>query len=82
MKKMHQLYPIVETVTGVPLGMGNSVYTLPEVPTIGFVRGRTSSSMGARAISTPAGSTLKISYGGNECFSPSGDTENDSDEPS
>ena len=66
MKGVHQLYPIIEIVIGVPLGMGNSVYTLPEVPTIGFVRGRTSSSTGSRAISTATGSILKISYGGNQ----------------
>ena len=52
---MHQLYPIVEMVMGVLLGIGSSVYTLPEVPTIGFVSGRTSSSMGARTTSRPTG---------------------------
>jgi len=59
---MYKLYPIVEMVTGVPFGMGNSVYTFPETPIIGFVRGRTSSSEGARAISTAMGWSLKISY--------------------
>ena len=62
MKWTYWLYPIVEIVTVVPLGMGNSVYTLPEVPTIGFVRGRTSSSMGARTTSTAIGLILNISY--------------------
>ena len=60
-KMMYRLYPIVEMETTVPLGMGNSVYTLPELPTIGFVRGRTSSSMGARTISTATGWSLKVS---------------------
>ena len=58
------LYPIVETATEVPLGMGNSAYTLPEIPTIGFVRGRTSSSMGARTMSIAIGLFLKISCAG------------------
>ena len=62
MKGAHQLYPIVEIVIVVPLGMGNSVYTLPEVPTIGFERGRMSSSIGARGISTAIGLILNISY--------------------
>ena len=39
----------------VPLGMGSSVYTLPDVPTIGFVRGRTSSCVSVRDISTELG---------------------------
>jgi len=55
--------------------MGNSVYTLPEVPTIGFVRGRMSSSMGARNISTATGWSLRVSYEKNERIPPSiGDT--------
>ena len=55
MKRMYKLYPIVEMVTAVPLGIGNSVYTLPEVPVIGFVRGRMSSCIGARTMSTAMG---------------------------
>jgi len=51
----HKLYPIAEMVTGVPFGMGSSVYTFPEVPTTGFVSGRTSSSIGIRATSTAMG---------------------------
>jgi len=54
-KKTYKLYPRNETMTVVPLGTGNSVYTFPEVPTIGFVRGRTSSCIGARAVSTRGG---------------------------
>ena len=50
-KKTYKLYPVVETVIKVPLGTGNSVYTFPEVPTIGFVRGITSSCVGVRATS-------------------------------
>ena len=61
-KGIHQLYPIVEMPTGVPLGMCNSVYTFPELPTIGFVSGRTSSCMGARKISREIGLILRISY--------------------
>jgi len=60
-KETHMLYPMVETETEAPFGMGNSVYTLPEIPTIGFVRGRTSSSTGARTISIAIGLFLKIS---------------------
>ena len=71
MKETHMLYPIVETETEVPLGMVNSVYTLPEVPIIGFVRGRTSSSIGARTISTAIGLFLKISCARTERISPS-----------
>ena len=52
---MYRLYPIVEIEIIVPLGMGNSVCDLPELPTIGFVRGRTSSSIGARTISAAMG---------------------------
>ena len=55
MEQMYRLYPIVEIVTEVPLGIGNSVYTLPEAPTTGLVRGSTSSSMGARTISKAMG---------------------------
>ena len=58
----YKLYPSADIVTGVPLGTGNSVYTFPEVPTIGFVRGRTSSSIGVRTISRAMGWTLKVSY--------------------
>ena len=47
---------------GVPLRMGISVYTFPEAPTIGFVRGRMSSSMGVRCTSTAMESILKVSY--------------------
>ena len=54
-EKTYRLYPVNETATVVPLGMNNSVYTLPEVPTIGFVRGRTSSCIGTRISSTAAG---------------------------
>ena len=43
MEKTHKLYPVTETVTTVSFGIGNSVYTLPEVPTTGLVRGRISS---------------------------------------
>ena len=67
----YKLYPIVEMVTGVPLGMANSVYTLPEVPTIGFVRGRTSSSLGVRSTSTATGLILKDSYPWTESNLPS-----------
>ena len=59
---MYKLYPNVEITTGVPLGMGSSVYTLPEVPTIGFVRGRMSSSESTRATSTAMGLILRVSY--------------------
>ena len=58
----HRLYPNVEITTGVPLGMGSSAYILPEVPTIGFVSGRMSSSEGVRATSTATGLILKDSY--------------------
>ena len=54
-KKMYKLYPIVEMVTVVPLGIDSSVYTLPEIPTIGFVRGKMSSSIGVRIISRAMG---------------------------
>ena len=54
-EKMYKLYPVNDTVTAVPLGTGNSVYTLPEVPIIGFERGRTSSSIGVRDISGAMG---------------------------
>ena len=54
-ENMYELYPIAEIVTAIPLGIGSSVYTLPEVPTIGFVRGRTSSCTGARTISRAMG---------------------------
>ena len=47
---------------GVPLGMGSSAYTLPEVPTIGLVRGMMSSSKGVRGTSTAMGLILKDSY--------------------
>ena len=53
--KKYKLYPVTEMVTLVPLGTGNSVYTLPEVPTIGFVRGRTSSCISTRAVSRITG---------------------------
>ena len=62
MKTTYKLYPVVESMTVVPLGMGNSAYTLPEVPTIGFVRGRTSSFIGVRASSTRTGWILNVSY--------------------
>jgi len=62
MKEAYKLYPIMETATGVPLGMGNSVYTLPEMPAMGFVRGRMSSSIGARVTSIAMGLILKASY--------------------
>ena len=51
----YRLYPNIEIWMRVPLGMSNSVYTLPEVPTIGFVRGMTSSSLGVRGTSTAMG---------------------------
>ena len=57
----HKLYPNVEIVMGVPLRMGSSAYTLPEVPTIGFVRGRVSFSKGVRDTSTATGLILKDS---------------------
>ena len=60
--KAHQLYPDIAILREVPFGTGSSVYTLPEVPTIGFVRGRTSSSIGIRNISGETGRNLKISY--------------------
>jgi len=59
---MYKLYPNIEITTGVPLGTGSSVYTLPEVPTIGFVRGRMSSSEGVRVTSIRMGLILKDSY--------------------
>ena len=59
---MYRLYPNAETTTGVPLGIGSSAYTLPEVPTIGFMRGRVSSSEGVRVTSTAMGLVLKDSY--------------------
>ena len=52
---MYKLYPLIETVTGVPFGTGNSVYTLPEVPITGFVRGKTSSCIGMRTRSAATG---------------------------
>ena len=60
--KAHKLYPDIATVTVVSLGIGISVYTLPEIPTIGFVRGRTSSCAVVRLISVKMGQTLKTSY--------------------
>ena len=60
--KAHKLYPDIAILREVPFGIGNSVYTLPEVPTIGFVRGRMSSSIGVRNISITMERTLKISY--------------------
>ena len=60
--KAHKLYPDMAMPREVPFGTGSSVYTLPEVPTIGFVRGRTSSSIGIRNISGETGRNLKISY--------------------
>ena len=50
--RAHKLYPDIVIMTVVPLGTGSSVYTLPEVPTIGFVRGRTSSCVVVRLMST------------------------------
>ena len=61
MKGAYELYPIAEILTAVPLGMYSSVYTLPEVPTIGLVRGTISSSIGARTNSTMMGCVLKAS---------------------
>ena len=49
--KTHKLYPDNAMLREAPFGTGNSVYALPEVPTIGFVRGSTSSSIGVRGIS-------------------------------
>ena len=60
--KAHKLYPDIAILRAVPLGIGNSVYTLPEVPTIGFMRGRMSSSIGVRNILIMMERTLKISY--------------------
>ena len=57
----YMLYPNAERVTMVPLGTGNSVYIFPEVPTIGFERGKRSSSIGSRITSTMIGWILKIS---------------------
>jgi len=71
---MHQLYPIVEIVTVVPLGTGNSAYIFPEVPTIGFESGKISSSIGARGISTAMGLILKDSYAKNGMKFAPGDT--------
>ena len=59
---MYKLYPNVEMTTGVPLGTGISVYALPEVPMIGFMRGRMSSSEGVRDTSTTTGLILNDSY--------------------
>ena len=53
--RTHKLYPTVEIDTGVPAGMGNSLYTFPEVPTMGFESGRTSSLLGARMSSIATG---------------------------
>ena len=58
----YKLYPDIEMVTVVPLRMGSSVYTFPEVPTIGFVSGRTSSSLGSRSTSGAMVLILKVSY--------------------
>ena len=67
--KAHKLYPDIAILRVVPLGMGNSVYTLPEVPIIGFVRGRMSSSIGVRNVSVTMERTLKISYARSQlCF--------------
>ena len=57
----YTLYPSIEIEMGVPLGTGNSVYTFPEVPTIGFVRGMTSSSIFVRDTSTEMGWILNDS---------------------
>ena len=43
--------------------MCSSVYTHPEVPTIGFVRGMTSFSLAMRDTSTAMGLIRKDSYG-------------------
>ena len=58
----YKLYPDIEIVMVVPLRMGSSVYTFPEVPTIGFVSGRTSSSLGSRSTSGAMVLILKVSY--------------------
>ena len=50
-RQAYMLYPATEACTGVPAGMGNSLYTFPETPTIGFVRGKTSSLVATRRIS-------------------------------
>ena len=59
----YKLYPSIGIMIVIPLGMGSSVYTLPEVPMIGFVIGRTSFSLGLRDTSTATGWILKDSYG-------------------
>ena len=53
--KAHKLYPDIATMTVVPVGTDSSVYTLPEVPTIGFVRGSTSSCVVVRLVSVKMG---------------------------
>ena len=57
---IYRLYPNAERVTIVPLGMGVSVYTLPDVPTIGFARDRTLSCTGTRTTSTTMGESSKF----------------------
>jgi len=59
--RAYKLYPAVETNTSVPAGTGNSLYTFPETPTTGFVRGRTSSFVATRWISIAAGWSLRAS---------------------
>ena len=63
-RKTYKLYPASETLTRVPFGTGNPVYTLPEVPTIGFVRGKMSSCIGVRDISKATVCILNVSYAG------------------
>jgi len=47
---------------GVPLGMDSSLYTVPEIPTTGFVRGMTSFSLDVRDTSAAMGLILRDSY--------------------
>lgn len=57
----YMLYPSGEMKIGVPAGIGNSSYTSPDVPIIGFERGITSSSVGARMTSIAMGCSLRVS---------------------
>ena len=55
------LYPSGEMKIGVPAGMGNSLYTFPDAPIIGFERGIRSSLVGARMTSMAMGCSLRVS---------------------
>ena len=55
------LYPSGEIKIGVPAGMGNSLYALPDAPITGFERGMMSSLVGDRTISIAMGCSLRVS---------------------